>query len=97
MKHPLATNTSPFLEPLSNVDLWISIEKKKRKWEEYEHNRVFQDVWNPKLPWVKLVVDVHWNVHQFKHKICTKRKGKEKLLTPKLYSLWIHDGRKKIS
>ncbi len=29
MKHPLATNMSPFLEPLSNVDLWISIEKKR--------------------------------------------------------------------
>jgi hypothetical protein len=31
MKHPLATNMSPFLEPLSNVDLWISIEKKKEE------------------------------------------------------------------
>jgi len=58
---------------------------------------VFQDVWNPKFPWAKLVVDVHWNVHQFKHKICTKRKGKEKLLTSKLNSLWVHGGRKKIS
>jgi NAD-dependent SIR2 family protein deacetylase len=38
----------------------------------------------------KLVVDAHGKVHQVKCTICTKIEGKEKLLAPKLNSLWKH-------
>jgi hypothetical protein len=37
--------------------MWIYVEDSKRKWKEYKLNKVFQNVWNAKLPWVKLVVD----------------------------------------
>jgi hypothetical protein len=39
--------------------MWISIEESKRKWRDYKVNKVFQNVWSAKLPWVKSVVDAH--------------------------------------
>jgi hypothetical protein len=41
------------------------------------------------------VVDAHGKVHQVRCKVCTKIKGKEKLLAPKLDNLWKHNGRRK--
>jgi len=38
-------NPIPFnLEPFFDANVWITIEKTKRKWKEYDLNRVFQDV-----------------------------------------------------
>jgi predicted nucleotidyltransferase len=45
-------------------NLWICIEKFKKKRKEYEQNRVFQDVRNVKLSWVELVVDEQRKMHQ---------------------------------
>jgi len=53
-----------FIESFSNANLWICMEKIKRKRKDYEQNRVFQDVWNVKLSWVELVVDEQRKVHQ---------------------------------
>jgi hypothetical protein len=39
--------------------MWISIEESKKKWKQYKLNKVLQNVWSVKLPWVKLVVDAH--------------------------------------
>jgi hypothetical protein len=41
----------------------IFVEEIKRKRKDYELNRVFQDVYNVKLTWAKLVVDAHGKVH----------------------------------
>jgi hypothetical protein len=54
---------------------------------------MFQDVLNAKLPWVELVVVAHGEVYQVKCKVCTKIEDNEKLLAPKLNSLWKHSGR----
>jgi hypothetical protein len=56
---------------------------------------MFHDVWSAKLPWAKSVVDVDGKVHQVRYNICSKIEGKEKLLAPKLDSLWKHCGRRK--
>ncbi len=34
-------NLVPFAKPLSDVNLWIFVEKTKRKRKEYEQNKVF--------------------------------------------------------
>ncbi len=39
------------------------------------------------------MVDAHGKVHQVRCKVCSKMKGKEKLLAPKLDSHWKHNGR----
>jgi hypothetical protein len=41
------------------------------------------------------MVDVHGKEHQVRCKVCTKIEGKEKLLDPKLFSLWKHGGNRK--
>jgi hypothetical protein len=64
--------------------MWIYIEDTKTKQKVYELNKVFQDVWNVKLPWVNSMVDAHGKVHPVRCKVCTKIKGKEKLLAFKL-------------
>jgi hypothetical protein len=82
---------------LSNVDLWICVERTKRKLQrEYVKNRVFQDVWIIKFRWAKFIVDAHGKVHKVKSKVCTKILSKEKLIALKLDNLWKHGGRKKV-
>ncbi len=56
-------------------------------------NKVFQDVWNEKFPWVKLVVDAHGKAYQIKCNMYTKLEGKEKFLALKLSNHWKHDGK----
>jgi hypothetical protein len=41
------------------------------------------------------MVDAHGKVHQVRCKVCTKIKGKEKLLAFKLNCPWKHNGRRK--
>jgi hypothetical protein len=48
---------------LFNVNLWIFVEKIKRKLKEYEQKKVFYDVCKAKLPWAELVTDAHGKVH----------------------------------
>jgi hypothetical protein len=40
-------------------------------------------------------MDEHGKAHQVKCKVCTKIKGKEKLMALKLDNLWKHGGRRK--
>jgi hypothetical protein len=40
-------------------------------------------------------MDEHGKAHQVKCKVCTKIKGKEKLMAHKLDNLWKHGGRRK--
>ena len=47
------------------------------------------------MPWAESVVSVDGSVRQVRCKICSDVEGREKLLVPKLDSLWKHCGRRK--
>jgi hypothetical protein len=70
-----------------NINLWVYVEKTKKKRKVYEQNKLFQDFWNVKLPWLEFVMDEHRKVHQIICKVHTKIEGKEKLMAFKLDSL----------
>jgi hypothetical protein len=53
---------------------------------------VFQDIWAAKLQWAESVLGNDGRVHQVCCLVCTKIEGRDKLLTPKLDSLWKHGG-----
>jgi hypothetical protein len=62
--------------------------KKLKGKKKIEQNKVSQDVWNVKFPWVKCMVNEQKKVHKIKcNKISIEIKGKEKLLAPKLDNL----------
>ncbi len=48
------------------------------------------NTWVIKLPWVEFVVGDDRGVNQVKRKICLVIGGQDKLLVPKLDSLWKH-------
>ncbi len=54
--------------------------------------RHFQDKWFMCFPWVEFVVNIRNNVHYVCCVICSKVKGKEKLLVSKLDNLLKHVG-----
>jgi len=61
----------------------------------YEKNRHWQDTWAARLPWAESVLGLDGQVRQVRCKVCTDVEGREKLLVPKLDSLWKHAGRRK--
>ena len=61
----------------------------------YELNRHFQDSWAARLPWAESVVSADGTVRQVRCKICSEVEGREKLLVPKVNSIWKHCGRRK--
>jgi hypothetical protein len=62
-------NLVPFPKPLFDVNLWIFVEKTKRKRKEYEQNKCFKMC--GMLMWVKIVVDAHGKVLKIKCKVYT--------------------------
>jgi hypothetical protein len=56
----------------------------------YELNHHFQNLWVAKLPWAKFVVRVGRKVTKVKCKVCSITESQDKLLVPKLDSLWKH-------
>jgi hypothetical protein len=67
---------------------------RKRK-KGYELNRHFQDSWAAKLPWAEAVVGVDGRIMQVRCKVCSDVERREKLLVPKIDSLWKHVGRRR--
>ncbi len=55
----------------------------------------FQDWWVTKLPLTKSIVGVDGKVTHVKCKVCIVIERQDKLLVPKLDSLWKHVGQKK--
>jgi hypothetical protein len=53
-------------------------------------NLCFQNTWATKFPWTKSMVGVDGKVHQVKCKVYNRIEGHDKLLVPKLNSLWKH-------
>jgi hypothetical protein len=70
-------------------------EETRRRRREYERARVYQDIWAAKLPWAESVLGNDGKVHQVRCLVCTKIDGREKLLAPKLDTLWKHGGCRK--
>ncbi len=56
---------------------------------------MFEDVWNVKLPWVEFMANEQGKVHLMRCKACSKIDGKDKMLAPKIDSLWKHARRRK--
>jgi hypothetical protein len=73
----------------------VALEERRCRRREYDRSRVFQDIWAAKLPWAKSVLGNDGRVHQVRCLVCTKIEGRDKLLTPKLDSLWKHGGRRR--
>lgn len=55
----------------------------------------FQDSWAAKLPWAEAVMGAEGRVSQVQSKVCSFVERREKLLVPKIDSLWKHAGRRK--
>jgi hypothetical protein len=70
-------------------------EETRRRRRDYERSRVYQDIWAAKLPWAESVLGNNGKVHQVRCLVCMKINGREKLLAPKLDTLWKHGGRRK--
>jgi hypothetical protein len=68
---------------------------RKRK-ESYEVSRHFQDSWAVKLPWTEAVMGTDGRITQVQCKIYSNIEGREKLLVPKIDSLYKPDGRRKV-
>jgi hypothetical protein len=80
------------------VDLVIAtpIHVVARQWRRtYEHNRHWQDSWAARLPWAESVLGRDGHVTQVRCTVCSKVEGCEKLLAPKIDSLWKHAGRRR--
>jgi hypothetical protein len=56
----------------------------------YELNCHFQNSWASKLPSAKFVMGVDGKVTHVKCKVCNVMERRNKLLVPKLDSLWKH-------
>ncbi|KAG0611275.1 hypothetical protein M758_7G128500 [Ceratodon purpureus] len=69
-------------------------ESKKRK-KNYDLRRHFQDSWAAKLPWAEAVVGCDGSITQVRCKICSNVEAREKLMVPKIDSLYKHAGRRK--
>jgi hypothetical protein len=67
----------------------------KKKTQDYEGIKQFQDRWVAHLPLAKSILDDIGNEHQVQCAICSKIEGKEKLLVLKLDSLFMHASRQK--
>lgn len=79
---------------IGEVSAGEQIESRKRR-KNYDQNRHFQDSWAAKLPWAEAVVGESGLITQVRCKICSDVEGREKLLVPKLDSLYKHAGRRK--
>ena len=71
----------------------VAESRKRRK--NYDSNRHFQDSWAAKLPWAEAVVGVDGSITQVRCKVCSDVEGREKLLVPKIDSLYKHAGRRR--
>ena len=85
----------PDLEVLDPVLASLCHEKIRKRRRSYEANRHFQDSWAAKLPWAESVIGADGKVSQVRCRICIAVEGREKLLIPKIDSLWKHAGRRR--
>lgn len=70
-----------------------SLEAVKKR--SYELNRSFKDSWAAKLPWAEPIIGANSQMTQVKCIYCSFADGWDRLLAPKLDSLWKHVGRRR--
>jgi hypothetical protein len=85
----------PDVEVLDPVFALPSHKLVRKRKKSYEFNRHFQDSWATKLPWVEAVMGADGRISQVRCKVCSFIEHWEKLLVPKIDSLWKHAGRHK--
>jgi hypothetical protein len=85
----------PDLQVLDPVLASPSHELARKRKKGYELNRHFQDSWAAKLPWAEAVMGIDGKVSQVRCKVCSFVERREKLLVPKIDSLWKHARRRK--
>lgn len=88
-------SSSPNVEVLDPNVASSSYEAAKKQKKTYELNRHFQDSWAAKLPWAEAVIGSDGRVTHVRCKVCSEAQGREKLLVPKIDSLWKHAGWRK--
>lgn len=71
------------------------VEAARLRRQGYEKNRQFQDAWAARFPWAESVLGSDGRVAQVRCTVCSEVEGREKLLIPKLDSLWKHSGRRR--
>jgi hypothetical protein len=54
------------------------------KKKSYDRNQTLHDLRGSKLPWPQAIIGLNGNNHQAQFMFCTRIKGKEKLLAPKV-------------
>jgi hypothetical protein len=91
----LAKGLDDGAESSATVATAVVLEERRHQRREYDRSRVFQDIWAAKLPWAESILGNDSRVHQVHCLVCTKIEGHDKLLTPKLDSLWKHGGRRR--
>ncbi len=60
---------------------------KKAKKAEWEFNKMFQDIWVAKLPWVETVIGLNGKLSMVKCKVCNYVDKRNQLLVPKFDGL----------
>jgi hypothetical protein len=80
---------------LNLAQVKADLESSKKQKTLYEMNLCFQNTWAGKFPWAKSMVGDDGKVHQVKCKVYNKIEGCDKLLMPKLNSLWKHVNHRK--
>jgi hypothetical protein len=61
---------------------------RRRRAQQYEHNWHWQDSWAARLPWAESVLGCDCRASQVRCIVCTEVKGCQKLLVPKIDSLY---------
>jgi hypothetical protein len=80
----------PDIQVLDLVFVSPSHEFARKRKKSYELNRHFQDSWAAKLPWAKAVMGTDERISQVRCKVYSFVEHGEKLLVPKIDSLWKH-------
>ena len=90
-----AASSNSNLQELDPAIACPLMEVAKQRCQLYENNQHFQDSWATCLPWAQSVFGKDGRVCQVQCNVCTKVMSREKLVVPKLDSLWKHAGRRK--
>jgi hypothetical protein len=85
----------PDIQVLDPVFTSPSCELARKRKKSYKLNKHLQDSWAAKLPWAEAVMGADGRISQVRCKVYSFVERREKLLVPKIDSLWKHAGRRK--
>ncbi len=95
----LFTTGASFTSTIVGVEKLISFgfdhivpKTKKARTAEWELNKVFQNIWTTKLPWLEAVMGPNGKLFMVKCKVCSFIEKIDKLFVPKFDGLHKHVG-----